>query len=42
MMVYMDGSVISYELGREEGAVTVEGIEGGGLGALGVGGFVMV
>lgn len=42
MMVYMDGSVMSYELGREEGVVTVEGIEGGGLGALGVGGFVMV
>lgn len=42
MMVYMDGSVLSYELGREAGVMTVEGVEGGGLGTLGVGGFVMV
>lgn len=42
MMVYMDGSVLSYELGREDGVVTMEGVEGGGLGTLGVGGFVMV
>lgn len=40
MMVYMDGSVVSYELGREEGCGDIGGI-GGGLG-VGVGGFVMV
>lgn len=42
MMVYMDGSILSYELGREQEMVTMEGVEGGGLGTLGVGGFVMV
>lgn len=42
MMVYMDGSVLSYELGREQGMVTIEGVEGSGLGTLGVGGFLMV
>lgn len=42
MMVYMDGSVLSYELGREQGVVTIEGVEGSGLGTLGVGGFMMV
>lgn len=42
MMVYMDGSVLSYELGREQEVVTIEGVGGSGLGALGVGGFIMV
>ncbi|RPB16210.1 hypothetical protein P167DRAFT_551717 [Morchella conica CCBAS932] len=39
MMVYVDGSINSYELGREEGIVEVGGIRGG---LDGLGGFVMI
>lgn len=39
MMVYIDGSINSYELGREEGIVEVGGIRGG---LDGLGGFVMI
>lgn len=39
MMVYMNGTVLSYELGRER---EDEGVYGEGYGALGGDGFVMV